>query len=58
MDEARALFLSLPSATQVNVRAASGQKNSVDLRKVARAAYPHVQTLADAEGIAQFLACE
>jgi hypothetical protein len=58
MDEARALFLSLPSAAQTDVRAASGQKDSVDLRKVARAAYPYVQTVADAHRIAQFLASE
>ncbi len=35
-----------------------GSKDSVDLRKVARAVYPYVQTLGDAQGIAQFLANE
>jgi hypothetical protein len=58
MDQARALFLSLPSAAQTYVRAASGHKDSVDLRKVARAVYPYVQSLEDAQGIAQFLANE
>lgn len=58
MDEARALFLSLPPTAQTDVRAASGQKDSVNLREAARAAYPYVQTLADAQGIAQFLASE
>jgi hypothetical protein len=58
MDEARALFLSLPSAAQTYVRAALGDKGSVNLRKVSRAVYPYVQSLEDAQGIAQFLAAE
>jgi hypothetical protein len=58
MDEARALFLSLPSTAQTDVRTVRGQEDLVDLRKVARAAYPYVQTIADAHSIAQFLESE
>ena len=58
MDEARALFLSLPPAAQTRLRAAVGRKESINLPKLARAAYPYVQTLADAQDIAEFLANE
>ena len=57
MDEARTLFLSLPLAAQAYLRAAS-QMDPFNLHKLTRAAYPYVQTLADAQGIAEFLANE
>ena len=55
MDEARALFLSLPPAARTRLRAAAGHKESISLRKLTRAVYPYVQTLADAQNIADYL---
>jgi hypothetical protein len=55
MDEARALFLSLLPAAQTRLRAAAGHKESINLRKLTRAVYPYVQTLADAQNIADYL---
>ena|ERR1035437_3276889 len=58
MDSARALFLSLPPSVQTHLRAAASLKEPVNLLNLSRAAYPSVQTLADAQDIAQFLANE
>jgi hypothetical protein len=58
MDEASTLFFSLPPAAQAHLRAAASHKDPLNLRKLTRAAYPYVQTLADAQGIAEFLANE
>jgi hypothetical protein len=58
MHEARALLLSLPPAAQTYLRAAVGRKESVNLRKLTRAVYPYVQTLADAQAIADSLASD
>ncbi len=58
MDDAQTLFLSLPVSAQVRMRAAVNRKDPTDLRKLVRLVYPYVQTLADAQCIAGFLAVE
>lgn len=58
MDEAQTLFLSLPVRAQVRMRAAINRKHPTDLRKLARLVYPYVQTLAEAQSVAGFLAGE
>ncbi len=58
MDDAQTLFLSLPVSAQVRMRAEVNRKDPTDLRKLVRLLYPYVQTLADAQSIAGFLAVE
>jgi hypothetical protein len=58
MYEAHALFLSLPTSAQSNLRAVALQSAPVDMRKLTCAVYPYVQTLADAQDIAFYLAGE
>ena len=58
MDEMRDLFLSLPAGAQAHLRAAASHQKVVNVLKLARAAYPYVQTLEEAMGIAEFVANE
>jgi hypothetical protein len=58
MPDAHALFLSLPTSAQIDIWAAALQGTTIDMRKLTRAVYPYVQTLADARDIAYYLASE
>jgi len=59
MDDALALFLSLPTAAQISIRTLANQMDPPNLRsKLIRALCPYVQTLAEAQNIADLLAVE
>jgi len=58
MDDSYTLFYSLPVSAQALMRAAVNHKNPASLRELTRTVYPYVQTLADAQSIAGFLATE
>lgn len=58
MDDAQTLFLSLPESVRIRMRAAVNLKDLANLRKLTRSVYPYVQTLAEAQSIAGFLAVE
>jgi hypothetical protein len=59
MDDALALFLSLPIVAQTNIRTLANQSDPLNLRtKLTRALCPYVQTLAEAQNIADLFAAE
>jgi signal transduction protein with GAF and PtsI domain len=55
MHEALDLFLSLPTAIQTQLRAMIKPKDPNNARKLTRAVYPYVQTIAEAQEIAELL---
>jgi hypothetical protein len=59
MDDPLALFLSLPIAAQISLRTLANQLDPSNLRnKLTRALCPYVQTLAEAQNIADLLVAE
>ena len=56
MDEAHDLFLSLPPAAQTHLRTVASLNKAPASLKLLRAAYLYVQTIADAQDVADFLA--
>jgi hypothetical protein len=56
MHAVHALLVSLPVSAQNSIRVLASETSPIDVRKLTRTIYPYVQTLAESEEIAFYLA--